>query len=324
MRRWFIACLAGAAALPVIAQQQMSPADGLKVLERIAAAAQQLNYAGVFVYQSGTRTETSRITHLGDGTHEFERLEALDGSPREIVRHNDEVRCYLPESRLVIVERRSGQRSFPALMPGSLAGLSEHYVVRKGGAGRVAGFDSQSIIVEPKDGNRYGHQLWIDAKTGLLLKAAMLNEKGEPIETFMFTELKIGKGVGSMPPATPPDGNWRTHVVRSVETRRDDSQWLFRNSIPGFRRQSDIKRQMHPGGGEATHVMFSDGLAAVSVFIEPVTGKEPSPAAAEAPVSVGAINILKRRIGGHQLVVVGDVPAEALRQFADGIEPRNR
>lgn len=323
MKHWFLACLAGVAALPAVAQQ-LSPTDGLKVLERIAAAAQQLNYSGVFVYQSGNRTETSRITHLGDGVQEFERLEALDGSPREIVRHNDEVRCYMPESRLLIVERRSGQRSFPALLPGRLSGLSEHYMVRRAGTGRVAGLDSQSIVVEPKDDNRYGHQLWIDARTGLLLKASMLNEKGEPIETFMFTELKIGKQ-GAIPPvAPPPDSSWRMHVLRSAEARRDDGQWLFRNSIPGFRRQPDIKRQLHPDGGEATHVMFSDGLAAVSVFIEPVAGQDAGAAGTEGPVSIGAINVLKRRIGGYRLVVVGDVPADVLKQFTDGIEPRSR
>lgn len=98
MTRFLAACLVGGVlALPVFAEQSL-PGEGLKLLERVAIAAQQLNYAGVFVYQSGNRSETSRITHLGDGANEFERLEVLDGSPREIIRQNDEVRCYLSES----------------------------------------------------------------------------------------------------------------------------------------------------------------------------------------------------------------------------------
>jgi sigma-E factor negative regulatory protein RseB len=324
MTRFLALFLAGGVlALPALAQQP-AQGEGLKLLEKIAIAAQQLSYTGVFVYQSGNRNETSRITHLGDGTNEFERLEVLDGSPREIIRQNDEVRCYLPESRLVIVERRSAQRSFPALLPGCLAGLTEHYAISKGPTGRVAGMESQSILVEPRDEFRYGHQLWIEPKTGLLLKAVLLNEKGEAVETFAFTELKIGsKGVTASPTPEMQDGSWRMHIVRSSEAKRDDGQWLFRNSLPGFRRQPGIKRQMHPGGPEGMHVIFSDGLAAVSVFIEPLPAKastEPS----DSPFAIGAINVLKRRVGGFQLVVMGDVPAVALRQFAEGIEPRNK
>lgn len=324
MTRFLAACLAGGVlALPVFAQQS-SPGEGLKSLERIAAAARQLNYTGVFVYQSGNRSETSRITHLGDGANEFERLEVLDGSPREIIRQNDEVRCYLSESRLVIVERRSNQRSFPSLLPGCLAGLTEHYVIRKGLTGRVAGMESQLILVEPKDEYRYGHQLWVEPKTGLLLKAVLLNEKGDAVETFAFTQVKIG-GQGVTPPPSPEmqDGSWRMHIVRSSEAKRDDGQWLFRASLPGFRRQTGMKRQMHPGGPEGTHIIFSDGLAAVSVFIEPLQAKsttEPN----DGPFAIGGINVVKRRVGGYQLVVMGDIPAVALRQFAEGIEPRDK
>jgi sigma-E factor negative regulatory protein RseB len=324
MTRFFAACLAGSVlALPALAEQPAS-GEGLKLLERIATAAQQLNYTGVFVYQSGNRSETSRITHLGDGANEFEHLEVLDGSPREIVRQNDEVRCYLPDNHLVIVERRSSQRSFPSLLPGCLAGLTEHYAIRKGPIGRVAGMESQSILVEPKDEYRYGHQLWIDPKTGLLLKAVLLNEKGEAVETFAFTEVRIG-GRALTAPQTPDmkDGSWRLHIVESSEAKRDDGQWLFRNAMPGFRRQPGFKRQMQSGGPEGTHVIFSDGLAAVSVFIEPLSGKV-SPEPSAGPFAIGAINVVRRRVGGYQLVVMGDVPAVALRQFAEGIEPRGK
>lgn len=327
MTRFLAACLASSVlAVPALAQQP-GDGEGLKVLERIATAAQQLNYTGVFVYQSGNRSETSRITHLGEGGNEFERLEVLDGSPREVVRQNDEVRCYLPEKHLVIVERRSNQRSFPSLLPGCLAGLTENYTIRRGPSGRVAGIDSQSIQIEPKDGFRYGHQLWFDPKTGLLLKAVSLNEKGEPVETFAFTEVKIGgRSVTSTSLSTPDlqDGSWRMHIVRSSETKRDDSQWLFRNVLPGFRRQPGIKRQLHPGGPEGMHVIFSDGLAAVSVFIDPMPTKTNVDGNAGAPFAIGAINVVKRYVGGYQLVVMGDVPAVALREFAEGIEPRGK
>jgi sigma-E factor negative regulatory protein RseB len=325
MSRFLVACLAcGAFAVPALAQQPPAN-EGLRLLERIATAAQQLNYTGVFVYQSGNRSETSRITHLGDGGNEFERLEVLDGSPREVVRQNDEVRCYLPESHLVIVERRSSQRSFPSLLPGCLAGLTEHYAIHRGPNGRVAGMDCQSILIEPKDDIRYGHQLWFDPKTGLLMKAVLVNEKGQPVETFAFTEVSIGgPAAKAMRMPEMQDGSWRMHIVQSSETKRDDGQWVFRTALPGFRRQPGMKRQLHPGGPEGMHVIFSDGLAAVSVFIDPVPASASADASAGAPFSIGGINVVKRYIGGYQLVVMGDVPAVALREFADGIEPRER
>src|ERR1035437_5289246 len=174
MKRWLIrgaCCLSLFLSWSALAQQQ----DGLFWLGRVVTAAQNLNYSGTFVYQNGTQTETSRITHLVEAGKEFERLEVLDGSPREVIRNNDEVKCYLHESRTLIIEKSGQRSSFPVLLPASLAGLAEHYSIRKGLPGRVAERESQSVLLEPRDDLRYGHQFWIDVSTGLLLKAGMLN-----------------------------------------------------------------------------------------------------------------------------------------------------
>lgn len=317
-------CLAGMTlAMPVCAQQPGG--DGLQWLHRVAVAAKQLNYSGVFVYQRGGQRETSRITHFLDKGVEFERLEVLDGARREVVRENDEVKCYLPESRLLIIERSPNRRTFPALLPGSLAGLSDYYLVRKGGTTRIAGFDSVVLIIEPKDDHRYGYHLWIDEQSGLLLKANLVDLKGNPLETFAFTELKIGMSLGrdvlrsSFEAKT--DG-WQVYSMRATnEVRSDEGQWKFRYALPGFRKQSSMKRQMRPDAPEGTHVIFSDGLAAVSVFFEPLIGEGVTDT---APTAIGAISIYKRQLGDTQLVVMGDIPAVALRRFADGIELRRR
>jgi len=324
MNKFVLACVAGGAVAWSAHAQQAGAGDALQWLQRVATAAQKLTYTGVFVYQSGVRRETSRITHLVEGGGEYERLEALDGSPREVVRENDEVRCFLPESRLLIIERRGSRRSFPALLPGSLAGLTEYYTLRKGPTGRIAGMDSFSILIEPRDEHRYGYQLWVDPQTGLLLKAGLVNEKGEALETFAFTELKIGGPVDRQALKSGLErsvADWRVYNVRSSETRSDDGQWAFRNPLPGFRRMPAVKRQMRPDSPEGTHVIFSDGLAAVSVFFEPHPGTGVNDA---APVAMGAINVYKRHIADTQLVIMGDVPAAALRRFADGIEPRKK
>lgn len=323
MKQILLAVLAVALALPVAAQQQ-GTGEALQWLQRVATAAQKLSYTGVFVYQSGNRSETSRITHVVDGSGDMERIEVLDGSPREVVRQNDEVKCYLPESRLLIVERRGNRRAFPALLPASIAGLIEHYAIRKGALGRVAGLDSQLILIEPRDEFRYGHQLWIDTQSGLLLKAALTNDKGEALETFAFTDLRLGGTLGRDSVRSQFEaagGDWQVHNVRATEAKGDEAQWLFRQPLPGFRRVSGMKRQVRPDGPEGVHFVFSDGLAAVSVFIEPLSGGTKPEGSL---YSMGAITVFKRQLGNQQVVVMGDVPPVALQRFAEGIEPRKK
>lgn len=321
MRRLIAVCIVGLS-LSTLAHAD-APLDALQWLQRVTAAAQKLTYTGTFVYQSGSQTETSRITHLYDAGNELERIEVLDGSPREVLRRNDEVKCYLPESRLMIVEKRGARQSFPALLPASMAGLMDHYSIRKGSTGRVAGLESQSILIEPKDEFRYGHQLWIDTQSGLLLKSGLVNERGEILESFAFTELRIGIPVDrdSLKPRSSPD-DWKVHNVRASEAKGDGGQWQFRAQLPGFRKMSGMRREAQGDMPGMAHVIFSDGLAAISVFIEPMAGRKDK--AEVGHFAMGAINVYKRIAGDHLLVAMGDVPQAALKRLVDGVEPKRR
>lgn len=299
--------------------------DAMSWLQRSATAADRLTYSGVFVYHNGTRSETSRIAHLHEAGNEFEKIEVMDGSPRVVVRTNDEVRCFLPDAHLQIVERRGvGRQDFPARLPARLSGLTEHYTLRKGATDRVVGLDSQAILIEPKDELRYGHLLWIDMQSGLLLKAGLVNERGEIMETFAFTELKIGgpldRATLSPSPATGKE-NWKIQDARTSEVRGADA-WIFRNPLPGFRRISGMRRQVRPDAPEMTHLIFSDGLAAISVFIEPLATRDEK--IDTGPFALGAINGYRRVVGDYFLVVMGDVPPAALKRLADGMEPKRK
>lgn len=317
--------IAGLLSFHACADQQATGGEALQLLQKVASTAQKLTYTGVFVYQSGSRSETSRITRLVEDGNEFERLEVLDGSPREVIRRNDEVSCFLPDNKLLIVERRSARQLFPTLMPGNLAGLTEYYVIRSGALGRVAGVNSRIVLIEPKDEFRFGHQFWIEPNSGLLLKANLIGDAGAVLETFAFTELRIGGHVTKeMVQAQTETGggvDWQVQRVSSNELRADDVQWLFRNPLPGFRRISGMKRKLSPDSPESTQLIFSDGLAAISIFLEPMAGRvreEPS------AFSVGAVNVYKRQVAEHQVIVMGDVPVGALRYFGDGIAPRRK
>lgn len=295
--------------------------DGLALLQRIAQGSRQLTYSGTFVYRSGGKMDTSRIAHsLKDGI-EVERIEALEGSPREVLRAGSEVKCFFPDEKLVIIENRSSGRGFPALLPAGLGSLPEHYAIRGGGQGRVAGVKSRAVLLEPRDDLRYGHEFWMDATSGLLLKATLLGERGETLESFAFTQVKIGGQLENEALKPRFDSEQvRVQQVRATEMKADDMGWSFRTLLPGFRKMAAMKRQTAPENPESLHVVFSDGLASISVFIEPGgAGGE-----AESVSSVGPVNVYRRQLGDHRVVVMGEVPALAVRRLGDGIERKRK
>lgn len=324
-----------------IAVSQGVTSDGMVWLGRVVTAAREQNYSGIFVYRNGIQTETSRITHVFDNGKEYERLEVLDGSPREVIRNNDEVKCYLPETHTLIIEKRvSTQRgSFPLLLPASLAGLAEFYTIRKGAVGRVADRDSQEILLIPHDDLRYTHQFWIDTTSGLLLKAGVLNERSESVETFAFTQLKVGGSYDASALKSKFDAQnkeWQIHHVQATESRGKEDVWQFRVLLPGFRKIAGMKRvdidrsdrSVDRSGrrGDASandagnlHMVFSDGLATISVFVD-VLPEKPELGFA----TLGAVNVYQRAIGQQLIVVMGAVPRATLKKFADGIEPRKK
>ncbi len=313
--------LGGVLVAPVYGDQH---GDVLVWLQKMAAAAQKLNYTGTFTYQSGGSSETSRITHLVDASGEQEKLEVLDGSPREVVRSNDEVKCFLPDDKIVIIEKRGQHKAFPALLPASVGSLDEHYQIRKGEISRVAGLDSQLIVLEPKDTLRYGHHLWADINSGLILKARTVNERNETIEQFAFSQLQINGVIGreALKPKFDTEGKaWRVHNARASQSLSAGGEWLFKAQLPGFKKSAGMRRQSARGSGpETTHFIFSDGLASISVFIEPLADQK----AEKATYSVGAINVYKRVAGKHLLTVLGEAPMTTLMRLGDGMELKKK
>jgi sigma-E factor negative regulatory protein RseB len=279
--------------------------DGLALLQRVAQGSRQLTYSGTFVYRSGGKVDTSRIAH----------------SLSDVLRAGGEVRCFFPEEKLLIIENRASQRGFPSLLPAGLGSLPEHYSIRGGGQGRVAGLKSQAVLLEPRDELRYGHEFWMDAASGLLLKANLIGERGETLESFAFTQVKIGGALeqGALKPRFDSE-SVRVQQVRATEMKPEDMAWTFRTMLPGFRKVAAMRRQTAPENPESLHVVFSDGLASISVFIEPGgSGGE-----AEALATVGPVNVYRRQLGEYRLVVMGEVPALAVKRLGDGIERRRK
>ena len=315
------ACLAGL--LIAASAWADGNSDALQWLHRVAMSARSLSYGGTFVYQCGTRTESSRISHIVDGDSDMEHIEMLDGSPREVVRIGDEVKTWLPETRRLVIERGSVQPRFPAVLPAGLSELTDYYTIRRGAPDRVAGFEAQPILLEPRDNYRFRRQLWIDRKTGLLLKAETFSENGQLRESSAFTELHVGAAIDRdaiKARFNRQDNTWRVQDVRSQGTGSDNGLWEIRAVLPGFRQVASVIRQSQPNLPEGSQLVFSDGLAAISIFFEPFKADSPQPAVGQ--FTMGALNVYKRNIGKYLIVLMGDVPGHALKKFGDGIKAR--
>lgn len=291
-------------------------------LKKIQSSAQKLNYSGTFVYQQGSQVRTSRITHILNGKNELEKLEILDGKPREYIRNNEEIACYMPESKSIRVERRVNKDVFPAILGANPTDLAQHYDLKKGETGRVAGYDCQAIVLEPKDRLRYGYKLWAEKSTGLLLKAQTLNEKNDVVEQIAFTQIVIGH----VDPNQAKTSFKNTHgwrVENAVMSEADLSNWSVKAMPSGFKKVRQMKRLITdtvsehaaPTQREVSQIVYSDGLAAISVFIE-----AGSQSRTEGSMQQGAMNIIGKRQGDYWLTVVGEVPAAAIKQVANSIE----
>ena len=298
-------------------------------LMRIHDAAGRQNFQGTFVVSSPGNVASARMAHFCDGSNQYERIESLDGARRDVYRHNETVHTLWPAKGVAVVEQRTLPASFPALLQSGGDGVAEWYEVEPRGEERVAGHAADVLLVKPKDSYRYGYRLWSDKASGLLLRADVLDPRGEVLETSAFSDITIG--IRSRPESVlqPMKRLDNYRVLRPVlsPTRLESEGWSMRGSAPGFRLVSCVKRQMErpgtpgdPDGHRVLQAIYADGMTYVSVFIEPFRENRHT-----GPVATvtGATQILSVRHGDWWITAVGDVPPATLRLFATALERRN-
>jgi len=305
------------------------PSEVRAWLLRIHDAASRRNFQGTFVVSGGGIVASARIAHFHDGPNQYERIESLDGRQRNVYRHNDVVHTLWPASRVAMVEQRGMLSSFPALLHTGDDGIADWYEVRAEGSERVAGHEATVLAIRARDGLRYGYRLWAERLSGLLLRAEVLGERGEVLETSAFSDVVIG--IRPQPESVllamrKLDGY---RVVRPVlmPTRLEVEGWTMRQLAPGFRAVSCVSRQIEAPSevaGEAAappviQSIYSDGLTYVSVFIEPFRADRHV-----KPMSGmrGATSTLAQRQGDWWVTVIGDTPPATLRMFAAALERR--
>ena len=301
-----------------------STESALDWLKKMADAPRRHNYSGTFVYYADGHIETSRIVHKIDQAGERERIEVLDGSPRIVFRNNDEMQCYVPESKRIYAEKRWLRKFFPDILPLPLDNVDVNYSVRELGRERIADHECQVLSLIPRDSLRYGHKFWIDAGTGVPVKAAVVNGN-QIIEQFAFAQLEIDREIDPSqlkPGQTLIANDWKTTNLLTSILSEGELQWQIKSLPAGFRKLVEMKRNLAEKAALVDHVAISDGFATVSVFIEPIGKDAPSPVSGFF-TSRGAINIYVRTFDDNKITTIGEVPLETIKLIGDSVVKKN-
>jgi sigma-E factor negative regulatory protein RseB len=294
--------------------------DARQWLERMTRALAEENYDGRFFHLTESRSETMRIIHRVDKGKVSERLVSLDGSGREIIRNDEEVVCYLPDKRTVLVEKRSGTNSLLAALPNYNESLEQHYSIEKvGKVAKTLGRKTQMIVVQPRDQYRYGYKLWLDQETAMPLKSQLSDRNGRVIEQILFAELNLRDRipVSELKPGVSAEGfRWLRQDPEPARVAGAAVGWTVIRLPAGFRLTTWRIQAIAGSSAPVRHLVFSDGLASVSVFIEP---RAPQATPMHGLARVGAAFAYSRDLEGHQVTAVGEVPAATVEAIAASV-----
>lgn len=294
-------------------------------LARIHDAAARSNYVGTFVNSTGTSVVSSRVGHYVEGRNTLERVDALDGEPRSMLRVNDEVRTLWPRYRVAVIEPVDPRASFPALVSGSEKHIPDFYELHMQPSERVAGHDADRLLLKARDDSRFDHVIWADHATGLLLRVDV-QVAGRTLESSGFSDVNIGVKPDASAVYAELHRADGYHIVRpEVEhTTLEADGWTMQASLlpAGFQSLGCVRRALDVPGESAGHAkvlqsIWSDGITHVSLFIEPFN---PQRHRSEGLTVIGATHTLTRRVNDMWLTAVGDVPPAALDQFVRALE----
>lgn len=321
---WTLCALWGAGG--ALAQAQSAEQGVNAWLARIHDASRQRAYTGTFVVSAGAKTASAKIWHICDGTQQMERVEPLSGPPRSTFRRDDQVITFFPESKVAVAEKRESLGLFPNLLKTGDGNIGEWYQLKTLGSERLVGLDSDVMHLIPKDAARYGYRVWSEKRTGLVLQLQTLDVDGKVLEQAAFSELQLDAPVnmGKLTQMMSATDGYRIERPDMQKTSADAQGWRMRTVTAGFK---SVGCYLRPVGvvaanpAQSTHAMqwlFSDGLANVSLFVEPYDARRH---AREGATDLGgATRTVTRHLDTWWITAVGEVPAATLNTFAQALE----
>ena len=293
-----------------IAEQPSTPQDWI---DRMGNAVQVTNYAGTVVRVRDGKVDTFKVVHTVTDGVVREKVVIQDGNGLEIIRNGNEVHCILPDRESVLVEEWNNQSTLFSTLPSSDIRFGNEYDVLIKDFERVAGRKSAKLAILPHDNYRYGYRIWLDTETGFPLQTQLIGDDNRPLEHVKFADISIEQDIRSSALVSSySTDNWKWYAEPRLTINREvQSEWVADEAPSGFRVVSTQQKILPDVDDPLTHIVYSDGLATVSVFISPVTdAKKPRRS------SVGASNSYSTVIGEYRVTAVGQVPQVTVEQIA--------
>ncbi len=317
---WRLACLAGAAVL--LAGPAAADDEARRWLTQMNQAVASRTYQGEFLHLGHGPVEKLRIFHRSKDGHVLERLVSLSPHGREIVRHDGELQCFLPDERKVLVETPPDDRALLGAVPTFDPGVEENYRVEMTGRQRVIGRPSRIIEVMPRDGYRFGYRLWIDEETKMPLRTDLCDARGQMLEQVLFTSLQVDivlPDAAFRPEVDASRFDWVRQAPSPPRASSPGVPWQLLQLPPGFKVSASGEQRLPGSDQPVTHLVVSDGLASVSVFIEgpPAPPRQPT----EGQGRVGSAFAYLKFTAGHQITAIGEVPPQTVEYIATGVTP---
>lgn len=293
-------------------------------LERMNRALAEQSYEGTFFHERGGQSESLRIHHrVKDGAVD-ERLVSLDGPQREFIRRGDEITYVLPDQHSILIERRPRRGGLLPHFPRFDDYTAKFYRLGEVERARVNGRDARLVSLTPLDPYRYGYRVWIDARSALPLKIETWDRRGRVLERMSFANLQLAEIPDeTFAPGVPIAGFRRIEAdpgVRLATVSGSAEVWNLQTMPRGFRLTQRAEQSL-PGTKEpVSHLVLSDGLVSVSVFIG---ARLPPRASKEIALErrIGASTAYSTFVHGHHVVVVGEIPVETARLIATQLRP---
>jgi sigma-E factor negative regulatory protein RseB len=288
-------------------------------IQKMSDAMRNLNYRGNFVYLHEGQLESMEISHVRDSSGEKERLISLNGEAREVLRDNQNLTCIWPSSRKVVVDNVRKNSFSPIFIPEDIARIEKSYEMKIYGKDRIANKDTVVVQINPRDNLRYGMKFWINEANGLMMRSSLINEHGQEVEQVMFTSIELFESGETLVLDTISqlDDSYtmiRFHSGDSSMPFTVDNAWQLATPPGGFWRDSALKRKSPGSDHFVQQMVYTDGLASLSVFIERYSGGTPVGSS-----SMGAVNAYIRILNDHSITAIGEVPAITVRQVAESI-----
>jgi len=286
-----------------------------QLLDKMTTALKTLNYKGTFVHIAGDNVESMSIVHGSDSKGELEHMLSLNGEAREVIRTHSLVTCIWPDSQSVVVSQSKPRNPLPTL--DAAISNDEVYQLALIDSDRVAGVDTHVLEIQPRDQYRYGYRLWVDKETNMLLRSLLFDQNNQAIEQAMFTSIAYPQSIeGSLFKTNVSENKISWREPKAVDPEKQPNRVQFENLPAGYSKVSELYRPMPINDGPVSHVMLSDGMSSVSVYVEHVMEANQDKSLV-GHSSMGAMNAFSLSLEKGFVTAVGEVPMEAVKLIAE-------